>query len=133
MGRHTRLYTAQRQQASHPNNGSRGHGGRTRRTAGALEGGHPRRPGEKGASALSRHNSQPRPWAALREEVSPARAGGAPGLPPSTWPSLSLEGMGHWFPLWLGLCCASSASGNSHFLFNPAFNQIIIRAMHVYL
>lgn len=28
----------------------------------------------------------PAPWAAPLEEVSPGLAGGAPGLPPSTWP-----------------------------------------------
>lgn len=88
--------------------------------------------GRKGLFSLPPQLSAP-PLGSPAGGGEPRRAGGAPGLPPSTWPGLSLEGMGHWFPLWLGLCCASSASGNSHFLFNPAFNQIIIRAMHVYL
>ena len=80
-------------------------------------------------SALSRHYSQLSLWAVMLEEVSPGAgcpAGGAPGLPCSTWLLPFPERDGSvGFLSWLGLCCASSASGNSHFLslsfFNSAF------------
>lgn len=75
--------------------------------------------GEKGASALSRHNFSSTPWAAgWREEVSPALAlaGNQACLAPRGH-RLSLEGMGRWFSslAWPLLCFLGS--GNLHFLF----------------
>ena len=88
------------------------------------------RKGSGPGCAHSHHRSQLCPWAVALEEVSPEAGcpvGGAPGLLHSTWLLPFPERDGSVLCSGPGLCCTSSASGNSHFLsvsfFNAAFKS----------
>lgn len=65
--------------------------------------------GERGASALSRHNSQPRPLGSPAGGGEPSALAGHQACLPPRGPCLSLEGMGHWFSslAWPLLCFLS--------------------------
>lgn len=132
---------AQRRQDSARCSGNSEDEGQTLRAAGALGREiHPAAWGEIGASALSRHDAQPRP-------LGSSAGGGEPGdgwlaghqacLPPRGR-CLSLEGMGRWFSslAWLLLCFLSFWELNISFLFLfliLLFNQIVIRVKYVHL
>lgn len=135
---HTVRHTAQSSRLPVACSGRRGHGGQALRAAGAQGGETPPCGLEtRGASALSRHNASPAPWAA---------GGGRRGARRWRWLgtrpfSLHVAAAFPWkgwvaaFPLWLGLCCASSVLGThvSFVFLMLTFNQIIVRVMHVHL
>lgn len=131
------LYKGTKAEASSRRNGSRGDGGQTLRAAGAKEevdththsscGLGCRRGRRRGlwtGSALSRHKAatlSPAPGSGAGGGEPRGRLAGHQACPAPRGCCRSLEGTGQLVLCpWLGLCCPSSASGNSHYL-SPSF------------
>lgn len=106
---------------------------------GARRGTQPAAWGERGASALSRHNVSPAPWAAGggRRRAGRGRWRGTRPASLHVAAAFPWKGWVAGFPLRLGLCCASSVLGTHiSFVFLVLmllFHQIIVRVTHACL